>query len=94
MQGLIDAGMAYEVDGDVYFRVNKFPAYGELSKQKISELRSGARVDVNEKKEDPLDFALWKKEQDGNFWKVHGDMADQVGILNVCNGCKVFGRPN
>lgn len=69
IQGLVDAGKAYAVDGDVYFRLSSFPEYGKLSKQKIDALRAGARVDVNDKKEDPLDFALWKSEAEGTFWQ-------------------------
>ncbi len=60
VQGLIEKGFAYELDGSVYFRVRLFAAYGKLSKQDINDLRAGARVDVNETKEDSLDFALWK----------------------------------
>lgn len=60
---LIEKGYAYESDGDVYFRVKKFPNYGYLSKQPIDQLESGARIEVGEQKEDPLDFALWKKDE-------------------------------
>lgn len=60
---LINKGYAYEVNGDVYFRVKKFPQYGYLSKQPIDQLESGARIEVGEQKEDPLDFALWKKDE-------------------------------
>lgn len=60
---LIDKGYAYEADGDVYFRVKKFPRYGYLSKQPIDDLESGARVETSDIKEDPLDFALWKKDE-------------------------------
>ena len=60
---LINKGFAYEADGDVYFRVKKFPQYGALSKQPIDQLESGARIEVGEHKEDPLDFALWKKDE-------------------------------
>src|SRR5690625_1624769 len=60
IQGLIDKGFAYEVDGDVYFMPRSFEEYGKLSAQSIDELRAGARIQVGEKKEDPLDFALWK----------------------------------
>lgn len=60
---LINKGFAYEIGGDVYFRVKKFPNYGYLSKQPIDQLESGARIEVGEQKEDPLDFALWKKDE-------------------------------
>jgi len=63
---LIEKGYAYESDGDVYFRVKKFKDYGKLSKQPIDDLEAGARVETSDKKEDALDFALWKKdEKDG-----------------------------
>lgn len=62
---LIKNGFAYEVDGDVYFRVKSWPSYGELSGRKLEGMRAGARVEVNERKEDPLDFALWKKAKEG-----------------------------
>lgn len=60
IQGLIDKGFAYAVDGDVYFKPRAFDGYGKLSAQSIDELRSGARIQIGEIKEDPLDFALWK----------------------------------
>ena len=63
VKDLIAKGYAYEADGDVYFRVKKFPKYGYLSKQPIDQLESGARIEVGEQKEDPLDFALWKKDE-------------------------------
>ncbi len=65
VQGLIDKGYAYEVNGDVYFKPRAFDSYGKLSAQSIDELRSGARIQVGEDKEDPLDFALWKKAKEG-----------------------------
>lgn len=65
--GLIEKGYAYEVDGDVYFRPRKFEGYGKLSDQSIDELRAGARIQVGEKKQDPLDFALWKKAKPGEI---------------------------
>lgn len=68
IEGLVKNGKAYVVDGDVYYRVSSFPEYGKLSKQKLDELDSGSRVDVDERKESPLDFALWKSEDEGTFW--------------------------
>ncbi|XMB86656.1 cysteine--tRNA ligase [Mycoplasmatota bacterium WC44] len=65
VQDLIDKGFAYESEGDVYFRVTKVEEYGKLSGQKIDDLISGARVDVNNKKENPLDFMLWKRNTEG-----------------------------
>ena len=58
-------GYAYNVDGDVYYRTKKFSEYGKLSHQPLEDLESGARIDVNEDKEDPMDFALWKKQKEG-----------------------------
>jgi len=69
ISGLIDAGKAYVSNGDVYFSIQSFPQYGKLAKHKLEDLRAGARVDVNDKKRDPLDFALWKSEPEGQFWK-------------------------
>lgn len=71
VQDLIDKGYAYETEGDVYYRTRKFPAYGKLSGKNIEDLISGARIAVEEKKEDPLDFALWKarKEPDEIAWE-------------------------
>ncbi|OIN65659.1 cysteine--tRNA ligase [Exiguobacterium sp. KRL4] len=57
---LVEKGNAYASSGDVYFRTRSFKDYGQLSQQSIDELRSGARIEVGEKKEDPLDFVLWK----------------------------------
>ncbi len=62
---LIEKDHAYAVDGNVYFSVRSFPGYGKLSGKNIEELTSGARVDVDEKKRDPLDFALWKPAKPG-----------------------------
>ena len=69
IEGLIEHKKAYVSDGDVYFDIMKFPTYGQLSKQKIDDLIAGARVEVNEKKRHPLDFALWKSEPETTFWK-------------------------
>lgn len=62
---LIDKGYAYQVDGDVYFRVQHVKDYGSLSNRNVEDLISGARVEVNDKKENPLDFTLWKKTEVG-----------------------------
>jgi cysteinyl-tRNA synthetase len=65
VERLIERGHAYVVDGDVYFAVRSFPGYGKLSGRDIDELESGSRVDVDERKQDPLDFALWKSAKPG-----------------------------
>ncbi len=66
---LVDKGYAYESQGDVYYRTRKFNGYGKLSHQSIDDLQVGARIEVGEKKEDPLDFALWKAVKPGEiFW--------------------------
>jgi cysteinyl-tRNA synthetase len=62
---LLDRGVAYVLEGDVYFEVRRFPSYGKLSGKNLDELESGARVDVDERKRDPLDFALWKAAKPG-----------------------------
>ena len=58
---LIDKGLAYPIDGDVYFQVDRYKDYGRLSKRKLEDLQAGARVDVDERKRHPMDFALWKR---------------------------------
>ncbi|MDX1438246.1 MAG: cysteine--tRNA ligase, partial [Anaerolineales bacterium] len=63
--GLIEKGYAYEVDGDVYFRVGKDEDYGRLSGRKLEDMQAGARIEVDERKENPLDFALWKAAKPG-----------------------------
>ena len=62
---LIESGHAYESSGDVYFSVRSFPAYGVLSRHDLDDLRSGERVAVDERKRDPLDFAMWKAAKPG-----------------------------
>ncbi len=70
IEDLIASGHAYERQGDVYFDVSTFPTYGRLSGQSIYELQAGARIDINEIKDDPLDFALWKaKKEDEPYWE-------------------------
>ena len=65
IERLIAPGIAYEVDGDVYFEIRRFPPYGKLSGKNLDELLAGARVDVDERKRDPRDFALWKAAKPG-----------------------------
>lgn len=66
---LVKKGHAYQVDGDVYFRVGDIAGYGNLSHQKIDDLVVGARIDENDKKENPLDFTLWKQTEEGIRWE-------------------------
>lgn len=65
--GLVEKDYAYEVEGDVYFKPRAFDEYGKLSAQSIDELRAGARIQIGEIKEDPLDFALWKRAKEGEI---------------------------
>jgi len=70
VQKLIEKGFAYEADGSVYYSVDAFPAYGKLSKRDKDEMIAGARIEVDERKKNPLDFALWKKSKEGEpFWE-------------------------
>jgi len=69
IQSLVDKNIAYTSKNGVYFSVAKFPDYGKLSKKKIDELLSGARVEVDQAKKDPLDFALWKFSNDDPSWE-------------------------
>ncbi len=70
VQGLIDRGCAYAADGDVYFRVERDEDYGKLSGRKLGDMQAGARIDVDERKEHPMDFALWKAAKPGEpSWK-------------------------
>lgn len=67
---LLKKGYAYVVDGDVYFEVDKFKGYAKLSKRDINDMIAGARVDVDERKKSPMDFALWKRSKEGEpFWE-------------------------
>ena len=67
VQALVDKELAYDVEGDVYYRVRNFKGYGKLSKRNIEEMieSAGSRIDVDERKETPLDFALWKSAKPG-----------------------------
>jgi cysteinyl-tRNA synthetase len=65
VETLVEKGFAYVADGDVFYSVRKFPGYGRLSKRSLDEMEAGARVEINEAKQDPLDFALWKASKPG-----------------------------
>ena len=70
IQLLVDKGFAYNKDGNVFYNVSMFKNYGKLSGKKIDELESGARIEINEEKNDPLDFSLWKKAKQGEpYWE-------------------------
>ena len=67
---LIDRGFAYEVNGDVFYAVEKLDDYGKLSGRKLEDMKAGSRIDINDKKEHPMDFALWKKAKPGEpMWE-------------------------
>ena len=95
IQKLIEKGFAYEVDGDVYFRVSKIKDYGCLSNNTLSELESGARLEIDEKKEDPLDFALWRKSTEGEHFTspwgegIPGWHTECVVMINSLFGEKI-----
>ena len=65
VQDIINAGFGYVVDGDVYFAVRKYEEYGKLSGRNLDDMQAGARVDVDNRKQDPMDFALWKSAKPG-----------------------------
>jgi cysteinyl-tRNA synthetase len=65
VSALVNKGIAYEIDGDVYYSVEKFPAYGKLSGRNLDDMKAGARVDVDDRKQHPMDFALWKSAKPG-----------------------------
>ena len=70
VSNLIEKGYAYQRNGDVFFSVERFKDYGKLSKRNLEEMQAGARVEIDEKKENPLDFALWKASKPGEpFWE-------------------------
>jgi cysteinyl-tRNA synthetase len=84
-QRLLERGFAYVRGGSVYFRVRAFPEYGKLSGKRLEELRAGARVEVREEKEDPLDFALWKAAEPGHLmrWKSPWGRGTPAGTLSA-----------
>lgn len=95
IEKLIEKDYAYEKDGDVYFRVNKIKDYGILSNQNVSELEAGSRVDIDDKKEDPLDFALWRKTTEGEQFNspwgkgIPGWHTECVVMINSIFGNKI-----
>ena len=70
IQNLIDTGYAYQVDGEVFFDIDKIPDYGILSNTNTEDLRSGARIETNDKKHNPYDFVLWKETDKGIKWET------------------------
>ena len=92
---LIEKGYAYEVSGDVYFRVSKIKDYGILSNNTLEDLESGSRVEIDEKKEDPLDFSLWRKTTEGERFKspwgmgIPGWHTECVVMINSIFGEKI-----
>lgn len=91
---LIDKGYAYEVDGDVYFSTKKFQGYGKLSGQNIDDLQAGARINVDERKRDPMDFAIWKAKKEGEpAWKCPwGEGRPGWHIECSCMAKKILGN--
>ncbi len=91
---LIDKGYAYEVDGDVYFSTKKFQGYGKLSGQNIDDLQAGARINVDERKKDPMDFAIWKAKKEGEpAWKCPwGEGRPGWHIECSCMAKKILGN--
>ena len=65
VEGLVGKGYAYQIDGDVYFEVDRATEYGRLSKREREDMMAGARVEVDERKKNPMDFALWKRSKEG-----------------------------
>ena len=94
VKDLIANGYAYEADGDVYFRVKKFGRYGSLSGQPIDQLESGARIEVGEQKEDPLDFALWKKRRKIRLQIPLGYRTSRMAYRMFRNEQEVSGQNN
>ncbi|MES3038355.1 MAG: cysteine--tRNA ligase, partial [Bdellovibrionota bacterium] len=91
---LIEGGKAYEVEGDVNFSIENFPEYGKLSHRKTDDLLVGVRIDKNEKKRSPLDFALWKKAKDGepSWSSPWGNGRPGWHIECSAMGCAHFGE--
>lgn len=81
---LVKKGHAYELDGDIYYRVRSFENYGELSHRSLDDMMAGARIEVDDRKENPMDFALWKSAKPVNpHGTAPGARAVRAGISNV-----------
>lgn len=91
---LIEKGFAYVVEGDVYFDTLRYKEYGKLSGQKIEDLLSGARISVDERKKNPVDFAIWKNKKEGEpFWKApFGEGRPGWHIECSCMAYKLLGE--
>lgn len=93
IQSLITRDYAYEINGDVYFRVRAFQDYGRLSNRNVDDLRSGARIEVSEHKQDALDFALWKRAKEGEIsWNSLGTRSPGVAHRVFGSRHEVSGR--
>ncbi len=80
---LIEKGFAYSINGSVYFRTTKFKDYGKLSKNSLKDLLSGARVEVNDEKESPLDFALWKKAEEAHLMQWNFETCEKIPLEEI-----------
>lgn len=96
IQKLLEKGIAYQFDGDVFYDITKFPEYGKLSGKKLEDLISGARVDVNEQKRNPADFALWKSAKPGEpYWESPWGNGRpgwhiECSVMSMCNLGETF----
>ena len=100
IQKLVDSGYAYNVDGDVYYSTKKFKSYGKLSHQPLEDLESGARININEDKNDPMDFALWKKQKPGehgllalDWWNGNRSILVDVDLTGMLLGMTLQTKP-
>ncbi len=82
---LIKKGFAYQKNGSVYFRTEMFPNYGILSKNNLQDLRVGTRVEINDEKENPLDFALWKKANENHLMQWDFDTGEKIEISDIAD---------